>query len=147
MISGMPFKGPIAAVRVGMIDDQLILMPTREQMETSKLDLIVAGSMNAVLMIEGFGNQIPEKEMGDAIMFAHKNIQTLCALQLDLVKQSGVAPTVFPEPVVNPFFAKLKTEAYKQLQDAKLTKIKQERAEKVRELKKRSLRSISRMMP
>ena len=114
MISGMPFKGPIAAVRVGMIDDQLILMPTREQMETSKLDLIVAGSKNAVLMIEGFGNQIPEKEMGDAIMFAHKNIQTLCALQLDLFKQSGVAPTVFPEPAVNPFFAKLKTEAYKQ---------------------------------
>jgi len=136
MISGMPFKGPIAAVRVGMIDDQLILMPTREQMETSKLDLVVAGSRTAVLMIEGFGNQIPEKEMGDAIMFAHKHIQTLCALQLDLVKQSGVAPAVFPEPVVNPFYEKLKSEAYKQLQDAKLTKIKQERAEKVRELKK-----------
>jgi len=136
MISGLPFKGPIAAVRVGMLEDQLILMPTVEQMKTSKLDLIVAGSQKAVLMIEGFGQQIPEKEMGDAIMFAHKHIQTLCALQLDLAKQTGVAPAVFPTPVPNPFYATLKAEAYTKLQEAKLTKQKQERADKVRELKK-----------
>ncbi|MCX7398074.1 MAG: polyribonucleotide nucleotidyltransferase [Planctomycetales bacterium] len=136
MISGLPFKGPIAAVRVGMLDDQLILMPTVEQMKTSKLDLIVAGSQSAVLMIEGFGQQIPEKEMGDAIMFAHKHIQTLCALQLDLAKQAGVAPAVIPEPPVNPFYAPLKAEAYNKLQDAKTQKLKQDRAEKVRELKK-----------
>ncbi len=136
MVSGLPFKGPIAAVRVGLLDDQLVLMPTVEQMKTSKLDLIVAGSQKAVLMIEGFGQQIPEKEMGDAIMFAHKHIQTLCALQLDLVKQSGVAPAVFPTPAVNPFYALLKASAYDKLQEAKTTKLKQERAEKVRELKK-----------
>lgn len=136
MISGMPFKGPIAAVRVGMIDEQLILMPTREQMEISKLDLIVAGTRTSVLMIEGFGNQIPEKEMGDAIMFAHKHIQTLCAWQVDFAKQAGVAPAVIPEPVVNPFFAKLKAEAYSKIQEAKTTKLKQERSDKVRELKK-----------
>ncbi len=136
MISGLPFKGPIAAVRVGMLEDQLILMPTVEQMKTSKLDLIVAGSQKAVLMIEGFGQQIPEKEMGDAIMFAHKHIQTLCALQIDLVKQAGIAPVNFPVPVENPFYAILKSEIYSKLQEAKTTKQKQERAEKVRELKK-----------
>ena len=136
MVSGMPFKGPIAAVRVGMIDDQLILMPTREQMETSKLDLIVAGTKTSVLMIEGFGNQIPEKEMGDAIMFAHKHIQTLCAWQLDFAKQAGVAPAVIPAPPVNPFYEKLKAEAYSKIMEAKTTRLKQERADKVRELKK-----------
>ncbi len=136
MLSGLPFKGPIAAVRVGLLDNQLVLMPTVEQMKTSKLDLIVAGSQKAVLMIEGFGQQIPEKEMGDAIMFAHKHIQTLCALQLDLVRQAGIAPVVFPEPVVNPFYEILKAEAYTSLQDAKTTTMKQDRAEKVRELKK-----------
>jgi polyribonucleotide nucleotidyltransferase len=136
MVSGLPFKGPIAAVRVGMLEDQLILMPTVEQMKTSKLDLIVAGSQKAVLMIEGFGQQIPEKEMGDAIMFAHKHIQTLCALQLDLAKQAGVAPVVFTEAPANPFYAPLKAEAYSKLQDAKTQKMKQDRAEKVRELKK-----------
>jgi len=136
MLSGLPFKGPIAAVRVGLLDNELVLMPTVEQMKTSKLDLIVAGSQKAVLMIEGFGQQIPEKEMGDAIMFAHKHIQTLCALQLDLVRQAGIAPVVFPEPVVNPFYEILKTAAYSSLQEAKTTALKQERAEKVRELKK-----------
>jgi len=136
MVSGMPFKGPIAAVRVGMIDDQLVLMPTREQMETSKLDLIVAGTKTSVLMIEGFGNQIPEKEMGDAIMFAHKHIQTLCAWQLDFAKQAGVAPAAIPAPPVNPFYAKLKADAYGKITEAKTTKLKQERGDKVRELKK-----------
>ncbi len=136
MVSGLPFRGPIAAVRVGMEGDQLILMPTVEQMKTSKLDLIVAGSRDAVLMIEGFGNQIPEKEMGDAIMFAHQHIQTLCRLQLDLVKQADLPPVVIPEPAVNPFYALLKAEAYDRLRDAKTTKMKLERAERVRDLKK-----------
>lgn len=136
MVSGLPFKGPIAAVRVGMEGEELVLMPTVEQMKTSKLDLIVAGSRDAVLMIEGFGQQIPEKEMGDAIMFAHRHIQTLCNLQLELVKQAEIAPVVFPEPAVNPFYNVLKSDAYDRLTEAKTTKLKQERAEKVRELKK-----------
>jgi polyribonucleotide nucleotidyltransferase len=136
MVSGMPFKGPIAAVRVGMLDEQLVLMPTVEQMKTSKLDLIVAGSQTAVLMIEGFGQQIPEKEMGDAIMFAHQHIQTLCALQLQLVKDVGIAPVVFPEPPANPFNDILKSAVYDKLVSAKTLKMKHERADKVRELKK-----------
>jgi polyribonucleotide nucleotidyltransferase len=136
MVSGMPFKGPIAAVRVGLLDDQLVLMPTVEQMKTSKLDLIVAGSQTAVLMIEGFGQQIPEKEMGDAIMFAHQHIQTLCALQLQLVKDVGIAPAAFAEPPANPFYDILKSAVYNKLVDAKTLKMKHERADKVRELKK-----------
>ena len=68
-ISGMPFKGPIAAVRIGLINDELVVMPTVQQMEESTLDLIVAGSDKSILMIEGFAQQLPEKEMGDAIMF------------------------------------------------------------------------------
>lgn len=136
MVSGLPFRGPIAAVRVGMEGEQLILMPTVEQMKTSKLDLIVAGSRDAVLMIEGFGNQIPEKEMGDAIMFAHQHIQTLCKLQLELVRQAELPPVVIADAPANPFYAVLKAEAYDRLTDAKTTKMKQERAERVRELKK-----------
>lgn len=136
MVSGLPFRGPIAAVRVGMEGEQLILMPTVEQMKTSKLDLIVAGSRDAVLMIEGFGNQIPEKEMGDAIMFAHQHIQTLCKLQLDLVRQAELPPVVIADAPANPFYAVLKAEAYDRLTEAKTTKMKQERAERVRELKK-----------
>jgi polyribonucleotide nucleotidyltransferase len=136
MVSGLPFRGPIAAVRVGMEGDQLVLMPTVEQMKTSRLDLIVAGSESAVLMIEGFGQQIPEQEMGDAIMFAHRHIQALCKLQRDLVQQAGITPATFPELPPNPLYAQLKAVAWDRLTVAKTTKMKQERAEKVRELRK-----------
>lgn len=135
MISGMPFRGPIAAVRIGLIDGELILMPTVQQMEESTLDLIVAGSKTAVLMIEGFAAQLPEQEMGDAIMFAQKHIQTLCELQEDLAKKVGVEPAAQPEAVENPFDAILKSEAYDQLKAAKATVQKQERGDRVRELK------------
>lgn len=136
MVSGLPFRGPIAAVRVGMIDGELILMPTVQQVAESSLDLVVAGSDTAVLMIEGFGDQIPEQEMGDAIMFAHKHIRTLCQLQLDLMKAAGVEMPELPEAPENPLYEQLRSEAYDALTEAKTTSLKLERGDKVRELKK-----------
>ncbi len=136
MVSGLPFRGPIAAVRVGMIDGELILMPTVQQVAESSLDLVVAGSDTAVLMIEGFGDQIPEQEMGDAIMFAHKHIRTLCQLQLDLMKAAGVEMPELPEAPENPLYERLRSEAYDALTEAKTTSLKLERGDKVRELKK-----------
>lgn len=133
-ISGMPFKGPIAAVRIGLVDDELVLMPTVQQMEDSTLDLIVAGSEKSILMIEGFANQLPEKEMGDAIMFAHDFIKQLCQLQEDLAKEMGVEPPEFPEPVVNPFLEKLEP-SFEKLKAAKATRMKQERGEAVAAVK------------
>lgn len=139
MVSGMPFKGPIAAVRVGMLDGEFVVMPTVEQMKESKLDLIVAGSRSAVLMIEGFAQQLPEKEMGDAIMFAHEHIQTLCRLQEDLVSQSGATPAVFEAAPPNPFVEMLRTEAFDRLKEAKAVTKKQERAERTSALKQELL--------
>ncbi|MCA9084017.1 MAG: polyribonucleotide nucleotidyltransferase [Planctomycetaceae bacterium] len=133
-ISGMPFMGPIAAVRIGMVDGELILMPTVQQMEESTLDLIVAGTENKVLMIEGFAQQLPEKEMGDAIMYAHGFIKTLCAMQQDFASQLGVAPAEIPQPAANPFTEKL-ADQMNRLKQAKATVLKQERADRVRELK------------
>jgi len=134
-ISGLPFKGPIAAVRLGLVDGELVLMPTVQQQAESSLDLIVAGSKSAVLMIEGFADQLPEKEMADAIMYGHQHVQTLCELQEDLVKELGIDPPEFPEPVENPFDAILVSEALSQLTEAKTGGEKADRAEKVRELK------------
>lgn len=135
MVSGMPFKGPIAAVRIGLIENDLILMPTVQQMAESRLDLVVAGSKTAVLMIEGFAQQLPEKEMGDAIMFAHRHIQDLCKLQEDLVREVGVQPVAYAAPPENPFTAILSAEAYDRLKTAKATKGKQDRADQVSLLK------------
>lgn len=135
MVSGMPFRGPIAAVRVGLIDGELILMPTVQQQAESSLDLIVAGSKSAVLMIEGFADQLPEKEMGDAIMFAHEHVKTLCDLQEDLLKELGLEYPEIPVPEANPFEEVLQSEAMDQLREAKTSGSKHERADNVRELK------------
>lgn len=133
-LSGMPFKGPIAAVRIGLVNDELIVMPTVQQMEESTLDLIVAGSEKSILMIEGFAQQLPEKEMGDAIMFAHAFIQQLCKLQEDLASELGVGPAEIPQPAENPFIEKL-SGSFEKLKAAKATRLKQERGEAVSALK------------
>ncbi len=134
-LAPVPFQGPIAAVRVGMIDEKFILMPTRAEMETSKLDLVVAGSTTSVLMIEGFGHQLPEEQMGDAIMFAHRAIVELCAMQEELVQKVGKPKFVAAEPVKNPLDAPLREKAYARLQEAKVAGAKKERRGATKELK------------
>ncbi|MFV0446708.1 MAG: polyribonucleotide nucleotidyltransferase [Planctomycetaceae bacterium] len=126
-VSELPFDGPIAGVRVGLIDGQFVLMPTYEQMKTSELDLVVAGSQTSILMIEGFGNQIPEEQMADALMFGHKAIQELCDLQLELQKKAGKPKVAFTPPAANPFAAQVKADAYEKVKSARLNPKKQER--------------------
>ncbi|NQV27450.1 MAG: polyribonucleotide nucleotidyltransferase [Rhodopirellula sp.] len=127
MISPAPFLGPIGAVRVALIGEELVLFPTAAELAESKLDLIVAGSKDSVLMIEGFGDQLPEEVMADAIMFGHEAIAELCELQLELAEKCGVAPPVVEAPEVNPFDAILTDRAYTRLKESKTGKQKQER--------------------
>ena len=134
-VSGMPFSGPIAGVRVGLIDDEFILMPTVQQTKESELDLIVAGSKDSVLMIEGFGNQLPESQMADAIMFAHKAIVELCELQDELVDKVKPEKTPYEAPGENPFFDAVKAEFYDKMKDAKTDPSKMARREKAAALK------------
>jgi len=127
MISPAPFEGPIGAVRVALVDDELVLFPTMAELAESKLDLIVAGSKTSVLMIEGFGDQIPEDVMADAIMFGHESIVELCELQEELAAKLGVEKVAFEAPAANPFEAIVRERAYQRLRDSKVGKPKQER--------------------
>jgi len=88
-ISDIPFGGPIAGVRVGLIDGQYICNPTVEQQERSDLNLIVAGTKDAVLMVEAGANEVPEATILDAIMFGHDIIREIVALQEDITAQVG----------------------------------------------------------
>ena len=135
MISDAPFKGPIAAVRVGLVEEELVLLPTTEELAQSSLDLIVAGSKDSVLMIEGFGDQLPEDVMADAIMFAHEAVAELCSLQEELVKALGLPAKEFPEPADNPFTDILHEKAYDRVRDSKVGKAKQERHALIDEIK------------
>lgn len=137
MVGPAPFNGPVASVRVGRIDGELVLFPTHGQMQQSDLDMIVAGSEHEISMIEGFANQLPEEEMAEAIEFAHRAIKPLCELQRELMRKVGVEKAPFEQPAENPFAARLRDRAYDQVLAAKTTGKKQERAEKVREIKQR----------
>jgi len=135
-LAPVPFQGPIGAVRVGMVNDEFRLMPTQEDMVTSTLDLIVAGNRESVLMIEGFGQQLPEDRMVDAIMFAHRAIVELCDMQEEFRQKAGRQAPPKPEVAVNPLAAVLREKAYDRLRTAKQGGgLKQDRSGAVKELK------------
>ncbi len=90
MISGIPFAGPAGAVRIGLIEDQLVVNPTLRQIEDdSRLDLVVAGTEDAILMVEAGADEIPEDRLLDAIDLAHAEIRKLVAAQRDLAAAAG----------------------------------------------------------
>ncbi len=90
MLSGGPFDGPVVGVRVGLIEGELIAFPTEEQIALSDLDLTVAGTKDAIMMVEAGANEVDEKTMIEAIELAHKAIQPVIELQEKIAKAVGV---------------------------------------------------------
>jgi len=88
-ISDLPFDGPIAGVAVGLIDGQFILMPNEEQSAASELALTVAGTKDAVMMVEAGANEISEDVMLEAILFAHEEIKKIVAFEEEIIKEVG----------------------------------------------------------
>ncbi len=88
-ISDVPFNGPMGYCKVARIDGKLVLNPTKAEFQTADIELLVAGSNDAVLMVEGESNQVSEKDMLEAIMFGHKNIQEFCKTVSAMVKEVG----------------------------------------------------------
>ena len=134
-IAPLPFNGPIGAVRVGQVDGKLIVLPTQAQMAESTLDLVVAGSKDSVLMIEGFADQMSDDEMADAIMFGHREIGKICELQEEFIEKIGAEPFQFEAPPANPFYEMLREESFGALREAKTGKKKQERHAAADEIK------------
>ncbi len=89
MISDIPWNGPIAAVRVGRVDGEFVINPTFAQMDASDLDLRIAGSKDAILMVECGADEIPDDVMVEALELGHKSIQPLIELQLQMTKEVG----------------------------------------------------------
>ena len=113
-ISDIPFAGPTAAVVVGMVDGEYILNPTLEQMEASRLNLTVAGTKDAVMMVEAGAKELSEDEMLEAILFAHEEIKRICAFISDIQAEIGEEKQVIaPEEHDEDFDAKV-TETVKE---------------------------------
>ncbi|AHB05525.1 polyribonucleotide nucleotidyltransferase [Pandoraea pnomenusa] len=90
-ISGLPFNGPVGAARVAYVDSQYVLNPSRDQIAKSKLDLVVAGTEQAVLMVESEAQELPEDVMLGAVVFGHEQMQTAINAIHDLVRDGGKA--------------------------------------------------------
>lgn len=136
-LSDIPFDGPMAEVRVGRIDGEFIINPTVTELKDSDIDMIVGGTANSILMIEGEMKEISEKEMLEAIKAAHEAIQKLCAFQEELRQELGKPKRVFvPAQVDGDLGSKVKELAESQIKDVVNIGLgKEEYNEKIREVK------------
>jgi polyribonucleotide nucleotidyltransferase len=100
-ISPIPFDGPVGAIRIGLVNDELIVNPTFEQLGESLLDLVVAGTDDAIMMVEGNANIIPEEKLLEAIQLGHDTIRVVVGLQRELAALVGVEKWPFTPPTKN----------------------------------------------
>ncbi len=101
-ISNIPFDGPVAGVIVGLIDDKFIINPTAEQMEKTSLHLTVAGTKDAICMVEAGAQELSEKTMLDALMFAQENIVKLCEFQQKIIDEIGEEKLELEKATIDP---------------------------------------------
>ncbi|MCX5751711.1 MAG: polyribonucleotide nucleotidyltransferase [Candidatus Saganbacteria bacterium] len=154
MLSGIPFNGPVACVRVGKIGEKFIVNPVASQIQESELDLVIAGTKNKVLMLEAGANQVPDSVVMEAIKLGHAKIKELIALQEKLMKEAGVAKKEFefyaPDPAIEKFVvskAEKKIEAAlnikeKDKQKEALAKAEQELKAEIEEGKDEAVKSL-----
>jgi polyribonucleotide nucleotidyltransferase len=98
-ISPIPFEGPVGAVRVGLIDGEIVINPKNSDLERSRLDMVVAGTEDAIMMVEGEAGEIPEATLLEGIVRAHEEIKRITALQRDLRDVAGKEKWDFSPPV------------------------------------------------
>lgn len=131
-LSGVPFNGPIGAARVGFINDQYVLNPTADELKLSRLDLVVAGTESAVLMVESEADLLSEEQMLGAVVFGHDQQQIVIQEINELVKEAGKEKWDWqPEPVNQALRDKVAALAESRMGDAYRITEKQERYEQV----------------
>ncbi len=128
-ISKMPFNGPVASIRLGRVDEKFVPFPTVEQLEESDLDIIISGSKESVLMIEGFAREMPEDTMLEAIAAAHGYIREICELMDEFYSKANVEKAEYTPPEDDGLFDKVKNAYHAKLKDAKGTEGKAARRE------------------
>ena len=138
-VSDIPFNGPISEVRVAKIDGEYKINPTPKQLANASMELIVAGSKEFILMVEGEGNEISEDEMVEAIQFAHEEIKRHCDIQLELTKEVGkeIKREYSHEKEDIALYEKMRAELYDQCYQVVALQIsnKSERSNRIKEIK------------
>ncbi|PYE84716.1 polyribonucleotide nucleotidyltransferase [Pseudoroseicyclus aestuarii] len=148
-ISGVPFMGPIAGCRVGYTGGEYVLNPTIDDLDgirtnpEQRLDLIVAGTQDAVMMVESEAYELTESEMLGAVTFAHEQIQPVIDLIIDLAEDCAKEPFDFTPPDYSGLYDKVKSAGEQKMRDAYAISDKQERTSAVAALKKELIEGLS----
>jgi polyribonucleotide nucleotidyltransferase len=143
-LSGIPFSGPIGAARVGYKDGQYLLNPTTTEMEGSQLDLVVAGTQGAVMMVESEAKGLSEEVMLGAVVFGHKGMQVAISAIGELVAQAGKPRWTWTAPAENPELSTaLATQAETALTKAFAITEKLQRRDRVAEVKAAAIAALS----
>ncbi|MBE9092231.1 polyribonucleotide nucleotidyltransferase [Microcystis aeruginosa LEGE 11464] len=146
LLAGIPFQGPMAAVRVGLLGDEFIINPTYKEIHNGELDLVVAGSPEGVVMIEAGANQLPERDIIEAIDFGYEAVRDLITAQRELIDQLGIPLVTREAPVVNETVQNfLKEQAKEEIKQilCQFTLSKTERDEKLEAIENRIKETIT----
>ncbi|MTD37943.1 polyribonucleotide nucleotidyltransferase [Erwinia sp. CPCC 100877] len=147
-LSGIPFNGPIGSARVGYINDQYVLNPTQDELKTSKLDLVVAGTEGAVLMVESEADLLSEDQMLGAVVFGHEQQQVVIENIKALVEKAGKPRWDWqPEPVNEALNARVAALAESRLSDAYRIIDKQERYAQIDMIKSETIAALQAEQP
>lgn len=139
-ISNIPFDGPVAGVIVGRINGEFVINPTAEQAEISDLNLTVAGTKEAICMVEAGAKELSEEVMLDALMFAHENIKVLCEFEQKIIDEVGVEKIELEKAEIDPELeSAVKEYATKDMLEAIQIKDKLEKYAKIDEVKEKTI--------
>ena len=142
-LSGLPFLGPIGAARVGVVGGELVLNPMIDEMVESKLDLVVAGTQDAVMMVESEAQELPESQMIDAVVFGHKQMQPVIDAIIKLAEKAAKEPWDIQIPDNGKYKDKVAAIAGDILKTAFSTKEKGKRQDLVAEAKKKVVEGVA----
>jgi polyribonucleotide nucleotidyltransferase len=142
-ISGIPFNGPLGAARVGYIDGAYVLNPNKSQLENSSLDLVVAGTESAVLMVESEASELPEEVMLGSVMFGHQQMQTAMNLVKELQAEAGKEAWDWTAPEKDEaLYNTVKTQAYAGIEAAYAISDKLARLEQLSEVRNATVEAL-----
>ncbi|GBG01548.1 polyribonucleotide nucleotidyltransferase [Azospira sp. I13] len=142
-ISGIPFMGPIGAARVGYINGQYVINPSATQLKDSQLDLVVAGTQSAVLMVESEAKELSEEVMLGAVVFGHEQMQVVINAINELVEEAGKPEWDWQPPAKDEaLIAKLTALVNTQLEEAYNITVKQTRSQRVKEIRNEAVAAL-----
>jgi len=135
-ISDIPFDGPVGGVKVGLVDGELIINPNAEEKEASEMELTVAGSKNAIMMVEASADEVDEEIVLEAMDLAHQEIKKIVALQEEIGEEVGIEKMDFEEPSVSQeLLDEFEADYFAALKDAVRDESKEKRRTAIDELK------------